>query len=307
MAEQPYTRAVLVGIDGTPSGLEALSLGSALAVLLGAPLVLGAVYGFESTRSTFGGPTWPPHEEALKWLEQAEQQLGDAIPWRSVSTEAATIAHGLIRLAEGEDAAVLVLGSSRRGAAGRLLAGSGVRRVVHGAPCAVAVMPHGWRMRPPDTPLVFGAAVTDAPESHEALALAARLAQAPHARLRILTAVQLLSPAHPLFAATGTSYAGWVREVREYGEKLARKAADGIPDAEIEVLDGDPVHCLTEASSGLDLLVVGSRRYGPLRSVLLGGVSAPLVEHAHCPVLIVPRGVHEARPDGEPSGLAARV
>jgi hypothetical protein len=41
---------------------------------------------------------------------------------------------------------------------------------------------------------------------------------------------------------------------------------------------------------------VGSRRYGPLRSVLMGGVSGPLVEHAHCPVLIVPRGVSESAP-----------
>ena len=40
------------------------------------------------------------------------------------------------------------------------------------------------------------------------------------------------------------------------------------------------------------MLVVGSRRFGPVRSALLGGVSARLIERAACPVVIVPRGVH---------------
>jgi nucleotide-binding universal stress UspA family protein len=307
MTGETYTRPVLVGIDGTSSGLEALSLGSALAVLTGAPLVLGAVYGFEVMTSAFGGPAWPPHEEADTWLKEAEARLGDAVPWRSVTVEAATIAHGLARMADEEDAAILVLGFSRHGPVGRIMTGTGVSRVVHGSPCAVAVVPHGWHLQPEDKALTFGVAFDGGPEAHEALALAARLAAPPHASLRILTAVQLLSPAHPVFAATGASYAGWVRERREYAETIAHEAAAGVPGAEVDVLHGDPVHCLAEASSGLDLLVVGSRRYGPLRSTLLGGVSSALVEHAHCPVLIVPRGVHAADAVSEPSGAVAHA
>ncbi len=304
MTAQTPPRPVLVGIDGTASGLEALSLASALAVLTGAPLVLGAVYGFESMTSTFGGPSWPPHEIAGKWLEEAELRLGDAIPWRSVTTEASTVAQGLDRLAKGEGASVIVLGSSRRGPVGRVLAGSGATRVVQGAPCAVAVAPHGWQLRPPEEPIVVGAAFTDGPEAAEALVLASRLAAPSHARLRVLTAVQLLSPAHPLFASTGTSYTGWVRERSEYAERLAREAAAPIPGAEVEVLHGDPVSSLVEASKDIDLLVVGSRRYGPLKSALLGGVSGPLMEHAHCPVLIVPRGVPADLVDPLPAEVA---
>jgi len=281
MTRDSYTRPVVVGIDGTSSGLEALSLGSALAVLTGAPLVLGAVYGFETMTSAFGGPAWPPHEEADRWLKEAEQRLGDAVPWRSVTTEAATISHGLARMAEEEDAAILVLGSSRHGPVGRAMTGTGVARVVHGSPCAVAVVPHGWHLQPDDKALTFGVAFDDGPEAHEALALATRLAEAPHASLRILAVVQLFSPAH--------------------------EAADGIPGAEVDVLHGDPVHCLAEASSTLDLLVVGSRRYGPLKSTLLGGVSSALVEHAHCPILIVPRGVHVADTAGAHSSTAAHA
>jgi nucleotide-binding universal stress UspA family protein len=293
MPEESHIRPVLVGIDGSAAGLEALSLGSALAVLLDAPLVLGAVYGFESMTTGYPGPPWPPREAALEWLEEAQKRLDDGIPWHSVSVEGSTIAHGLTQLADQERGEILVLGPRRRGAFGHLYAGSGVTRVVPGAPCAVAVVPHGWSLRSSENQAAFGVGMTDAPESREALVLAARLAAAPQARLRILTAVPAVSPAHPMFAATGTSYKTWVRERREHAERSVREAATGIAGAEVEVLGGDPVRCLVDASSELDLLVVGSRRYGPLRSVLIGSVSAPLVEHAHCPVLIVPRGVHE--------------
>jgi nucleotide-binding universal stress UspA family protein len=56
------------------------------------------------------------------------------------------------------------------------------------------------------------------------------------------------------------------------------------------LLAGEPARALAEHSRGLDLLVVGSRRYGPLRAVLLGGVSGRVIRSAACPVVVVPRG-----------------
>jgi hypothetical protein len=44
----------------------------------------------------------------------------------------------------------------------------------------------------------------------------------------------------------------------------------------------------------LDLLVSGSRGYGLLRAVLLGGVSRRLAAEAQCPVIVLPRGVETA-------------
>jgi nucleotide-binding universal stress UspA family protein len=35
--------------------------------------------------------------------------------------------------------------------------------------------------------------------------------------------------------------------------------------------------------------VLGSRGYGPLRSVILGSVSAAAVEGAACPIVVTPR------------------
>jgi nucleotide-binding universal stress UspA family protein len=50
------------------------------------------------------------------------------------------------------------------------------------------------------------------------------------------------------------------------------------------------VALIVERSLGLDLLVIGSRGYGPLRAVLLGAVSGRVIRDAACPVIVVPRG-----------------
>ena len=56
------------------------------------------------------------------------------------------------------------------------------------------------------------------------------------------------------------------------------------------VLEGDAASELAEASAELDLLVLGSRGYGPSAAVLLGSVSRALVRSAACPVVVLPRG-----------------
>jgi nucleotide-binding universal stress UspA family protein len=284
MTDQPHP--VLVGIDGTASGLEAVALGGALAVLTGAPVVLGAVHSFE-------GESWPTPGMTRDWLAEADQRLAGFLPRTSVTVPSTSPARGLSQLAAAHDARLIVLGSSRRGPIGRILTGPTAQRVVHGAPCAIAVAPHGWTLRPEDAALTFGVGVTDAPEAREALALAADLAVSAHAPLRVLSVVDIPSPVHPMFAAT--SYEGWRHSRRRDAERDALAMIESVGSAaetELRVVEGDPVERLSAASGDLDLLVVGSRRYGPLRRVLLGGVSSPLIDRVHCPLLVVPRGVH---------------
>jgi hypothetical protein len=47
-------------------------------------------------------------------------------------------------------------------------------------------------------------------------------------------------------------------------------------------------------SEHLDLLVCGSRGYGPVRAVLLGSVSRRVTAQAYCPVIVMARGVKGA-------------
>jgi nucleotide-binding universal stress UspA family protein len=65
------------------------------------------------------------------------------------------------------------------------------------------------------------------------------------------------------------------------------------------VLEGDAASELAAASAELDLLVLGSRGYGSVRSALLGSVSRALVRSAACPVVVLPAGstvAHHADP-----------
>jgi nucleotide-binding universal stress UspA family protein len=59
---------------------------------------------------------------------------------------------------------------------------------------------------------------------------------------------------------------------------------------------------LADQAADADLLVTGSRGYGPLRRVLIGSVSTPLMHSAPCPVMVVPRTA-EFQPVAE--GMAA--
>ncbi|HEY6888691.1 MAG TPA: universal stress protein, partial [Solirubrobacter sp.] len=60
---------------------------------------------------------------------------------------------------------------------------------------------------------------------------------------------------------------------------------------ELECPVDDPASALLRVSHEVDVLVCGSRGYGPLRSVLLGSVSRRLVDGAGCAVIVMPRGV----------------
>jgi nucleotide-binding universal stress UspA family protein len=71
-----------------------------------------------------------------------------------------------------------------------------------------------------------------------------------------------------------------------------------------KIADGETTAALVESSAHVDLLVLGSRGYGPLKRVLLGSVSRAAVNDARCPVLIVPRGVSTL--DSQRAGAQAR-
>jgi len=57
------------------------------------------------------------------------------------------------------------------------------------------------------------------------------------------------------------------------------------------VLEGDPAQAIADAAEadGVDLVVCGSRGYGPVRRVLAGSTSRRLLGAARQPVIVVPR------------------
>src|ERR1017187_9415238 len=86
---------------------------------------------------------------------------------------------------------------------------------------------------------------------------------------------------------------GKLDRTREAAEELTQKVASGLGDAQptsvnVHVVYGFPARELVEASHGADLVVVGSRGGGGFTRLMLGSVSSQVVEHAACPVVVVP-------------------
>jgi nucleotide-binding universal stress UspA family protein len=165
-----------------------------------------------------------------------------------------------------------VIGSSRSAAAGGVSLGSVGELLLHGGGAPIIVVPNGFRPPHRRAP-VIGVAEGGTPESRDAVRAAVTLARRSGAELRVLTVLE--PPPHNELAE------------RYPGARLALALGD-MPAEQIE-LEGDPAASLAMASRDLDLLIVGSRSYGPLGAVLLGAVTRQLVRMAPCPVMVVPR------------------
>lgn len=76
---------------------------------------------------------------------------------------------------------------------------------------------------------------------------------------------------------------------REVAERLACELGAELTTITVEEGEGDPAEVLVERSRDLDLLVIGSRGYGPVRHALVGNVSWAVIRSASCPVLVIPR------------------
>jgi nucleotide-binding universal stress UspA family protein len=56
----------------------------------------------------------------------------------------------------------------------------------------------------------------------------------------------------------------------------------------VRAVHGFPVEELVSASKGADMVVLGSRGVGGFTRMLMGSTAGQVVQHAHCPVLIIP-------------------
>jgi len=83
-------------------------------------------------------------------------------------------------------------------------------------------------------------------------------------------------------------------EYRKLAEKALAASVEeaGIADSGVEVTtilrEGHAADVLCDEATSADLLVVGSRGLGGFRGLLLGSVSQQVVQHAPCPVVVVP-------------------
>lgn len=299
-------RLIVVGHEGGSEGRDALALAGVLADP-GARVIAAHVHPFDPLNSGADPGDWGEllrreAESRLAGVPAALEPAGAAVERRLVPS--ASAARGLHGLAEQAGADLLVLGSTRHGTIGRVLLGSTAESLFRGAPCAAAVAPRGFAESDGRSLRVIGVGYDGSPESDAALAAAEALALERRASLRVITAVE---PPTPVGLGVPYGYADLLGAVDEQ----ARARLDGALERTDPAVRpagvkrrGDAAAVLAdEADVGLDLLVVGSRGYGPVRRAVLGSVSAKLTRLSPCPVLVVPRGV-PARPDAMVAGAS---
>ena len=279
---------ILVGIDGGPQQEAALALAAQLAH--GGELVVATAYPVSRTTAGLGKAYKKAAEDAAaKALAAAGEELAPA------SFEARSIAdihpaRALHDAATEMNADLIVIGACHRGSIGRALLGGTGESVVHGSPCPVVVAPRDYAGDAAH-PHRIGVAYDASPESEGALAWAEKLAASSGAALELMTVTQFVPIAmYPGVASYPTD--SLMSEMREDAERQMQMAIDRIADgvaADGRVMDGPVIKSLVDASEDLDLLVAGSRAYGPVGSVLMGSVSHTLMHEARCPVVVVPR------------------
>lgn len=272
---------VIVGVDGRPNGRDAIALASRL-LSPGGELTLANIHGGGFNPMHPSTPARLSQEEAasMELLEREREQA--QVQAQLLSHTASGPGRGLHDLAERRQADLLVVGSCSRGPFGRVLLGDDTRKSLNGAPCAVAIAARGYGDDP--APLAtIGVGYDGSPESEVALAAARELAGRDRALVRALEVVAI-----PNYAFTGFGAPALGESIETMlGEANERMAS--LRDVEGSASYGIAGEELAAFGEELQLLVVGSRGYGPMKRLLLGSTSDYLQRHARCSLLVVPR------------------
>ncbi|HSZ13710.1 MAG TPA: universal stress protein [Solirubrobacteraceae bacterium] len=278
--------SVLVGVDGSANGRDAIALAARLAGTQG-KLMLAHVHRGEVAEEL---------RDSHELLERDRANAG--VQAELISVVASAPGRGLHQQAEQLHADLLVVGSCSRGALGRAMLGDDTRAALNGASCAVAVAPVGYAAHAAPFATV-GVAYNGSPESIAALAAAREIAAPTQARIRALEVISVPSVAYTgiVPAALGESIDVLLDQARSRMAELA--------DVEGSAVYGLAGEELAKLGEDVDLLVVGSRGYGPVRRLVLGSTSEYLQRHARCPLLVLPR-MQAGSPDASHSDVEAQ-
>jgi nucleotide-binding universal stress UspA family protein len=270
---------VLVGVDGRPTGRDAIALATHL-LDTGGKLTLAHVHSDVLSPLHAAAPDAVEEEHQASYALLERERAAAEVSADLVSVTAVRPGGGLHEQAEEMHADLLVVGSCSRGAFGRVMIGDDTRAALNGAPCAVAMASRGYAEHP--TPFArIGVGYNDSPESAAALALAREVAEPTRASIHVLQVVPIASYAYGGAVPMGA----FVEEMLEDANKNLAE----LPDVEGRAVSGLPGEELAGFGDQVDLLVVGSRGYGPLKRLVLGSTTMFLERHGRSSLLVPPR------------------
>lgn len=284
-------RHIAVGVDPAAQSRDAALLASRIAAATDGDLMLMTVE-----------PELPlllPGADQRRARRETETMLSriravDASGARTAITTDLSVARGIRRLARTEHRHLVVVGSRSHGPAGEVSVGHNVRQLLNGLQGALAIAPRGLSAHPDFQLGRIGVGFDGGPEAATALAAAATLVRGSDAELVVRGVIDDRVPALGWpHVWMGAIMQAWTEVMDDEARDLERQIEGAISDlkikATVEITRGRSAEELRELSAELDLLVIGSRRWGPLARLLLGGTGEGLVHGSRCPLLIVPR------------------
>jgi len=282
---------LLVGYTADERGAEAIELASALvagtpeaslqiAIVLPAAAPFNAVYpggdhGYSSILSA----------QVDQWAEQALELVPEGINASVVAQSVASVAEGLITLAQDYAADGIVLGGRKRHRAGFFLPGAIANALLHSSPVSVYMSSPAAleTLRSADGKLTrITAFVGDRPGAKDVIEQSARLAAASSVPLRVVTLVLPFDVQDP-----EQDLESHVESTRAY---LAELTESLQLDARIEVVVG---RNLDEAVGQLswqggDLALLGSARLAAARRLFIGPKAQRILGKLFVPMGVIP-------------------
>ena len=284
--------SIIVGVDESALAGQAVRWAAEQAVLEGRPVrLVRAVMPVPMGRSDHAAVVQPGtftslrlHSEAL--LRQAHEQVHRVAPDVEVDEQLEVATARDLLLDVAEDAHLIVLGSRGRGPVLTHLFGSVGVGVVRRARCPVVVHRPGHPGRVRDGVVVAVDATEDAVPVLEFAFRQASLRRLP---LRVVHYVM-----DPRSALVGVPMVGDLSQQLQQSELVMSEAMAGLgeryPDVRttVSTTPGLAAHDIVTAATRADLVVVGTHQRPAADRLLVGSVSTAVLEHASCPVAVVP-------------------
>jgi nucleotide-binding universal stress UspA family protein len=284
---------VVVGVDGSASGLAAVEAAAREARLRGAELRVVHAFLWPAMHVPLGPSPLGPEEGGLR--NMADRLVAEAVERARAVAPEVEVSHAVVTgepltvlETQSRTAELVVVGSRGMGGFVGLLVGSTAVHLASHGRCPVLVVHEQPKT---DGPIVLGVDGSAAGEKAVDFAFAeAGLRKAPLVALHAWTTWSAPLPSPQDASAP---YANPPGALAEEEERLLAEALAGhrerYPDVVVEhkVVQGGAREALIEASRSAQLVVVGARGRGGFTGLLLGSVSQALLHHSHCPVAVV--------------------
>ncbi|MCV2395098.1 universal stress protein [Actinotalea sp. M2MS4P-6] len=312
------TGVVIVGVDGSPASLNAVDWAAAYAQRHSTSVHLVCTYsvpsfaaaGLDGGYAAVDDTVLAQGADAV--LEEAVARIAGAGITVTSATASGDAAAVLVELSAG--ASLVVVGTRGRGGFAERLLGTVSSALPAHAHCPTVVVPyrvpegsggtergepeHRWPVNREVLPvrrIVVG--VDGSPSAELALDRAIVEAEAWGAELTAVAAVPVGTGAGLLaWLPAAVDHESVLHDVAEGLDVVVDRALANHPDLQVRrhVLDGTGSALLTEFSTAVDLLVVGSRGRGGFAGLLLGSTSQAVLHHSACPVMVVTtKGAHD--------------